>query len=372
MSYLLQRFRPVLILSIALVLSLHASTSLAQITVSVDDIDPWYGRTLTVISSQTDSLSDESVVHPILDAVGENATYDFRGITFAETFRGTMRYLRMTPDGPGGDVDHLLPSTTVMELSTELEEDVVQMIMWGFSEVRDDSVFQRGAILRYDLLVEMEGVESTADTMLFDPPTFSDPASYTYGDSWTAPSVLGSAFGDTEVEVVGYGTLITPRGQERQALRIERTTGTFGLEMKTIEFVTGAGDGPPGVAASINVTVIGDELIVGGIDFTEITGEAGTSAAHRTGPPEALRLGANYPNPFSEMTTIPFELSEGGDVTLRIFDLLGREVAVAVNAVLPAGRHEASFDSSGLPSGTYVYRIKAAGASRSGVMTVAR
>ena len=244
MTNLLQLFQPSLIVTLALVLPLITTDAYAQITVSVDDIDPWYGRTLTVISSQTDSLSDESVVHPILDAVGENATYDFRGITFAETFRGTMRYLRMTPDGPGGDVDHLLPSTTVMELSTELEEDVVQMIMWGFSEVRDDSVFQRGAILRYDLLVEMEGVESTADTMLFDPPTFSDPASYTYGDSWTAPSVLGSAFGDTEVEVVGYGTLITPRGQERQALRIERTTGTFGLEMKTIEFE--AAEGPHG------------------------------------------------------------------------------------------------------------------------------
>src|SRR5690625_5309571 len=111
--------------------------------------------------------------------------------------------------------------------------------------------------------------------------------------------------------------------------------------MKTIEFVTGAGDGPPGVAASISFTVIGEEGVISDIDFTEVTGEAGTSVAHHAGTPEALRLGANFPNPFTETTTIPFELTEGGDVNLQIFDLLGRRVAVVVNETLPAGRHEA-------------------------------
>ena len=357
-------------LTFALVISLNITDARAQITVSIDDIEPWYGRTLSIISSQSDSLADEFVT-PIIDAVGENAVYDFRGIPFGETFRGTMRYLRMTPDGPGGDIDHLLPSTTVMEVSTVMEE-VVRMVVLGFSEVRDDSVFQRGAIIRHDLLVEMDGIESTADTMLFDPPTFSDPVSYTYGDTWTADPVVSGLSDETLVEVTGYGTLITPRGEERQALRIERTTSMFGIGTKTIEFVTGAGDGPPGVAASISFTVIGDEVVISGIDFMEVTGEAGTSVAHRSGPPEALRLGANFPNPFTETTTIPFELTEGGDVNLQIFDLLGRQVAVVVNTTLPAGRHEASFDSAGLPGGTYLYRIEAAGASRSGVMTVAR
>ena len=358
-------------LTFALVISLNITDARAQITVSIDDIEPWYGRTLSIISSQSDSLADEFVT-PIIDAVGEDAVYDFRGIPFGETFRGTMRYLRMTPDGPGGDIDHLLPSTTVMEVSTEMVEDVVQMVVLGFSEVRDDSVFQRGAILRHDLLVEMEGLESTADTMLFDPPTFSDPVSYSYGDTWTADPVVSGLSDETLVEVTGYGTLITPHGEERQALRIERTTSMFGIGTKTIEFVTGAGDGPPGVAASISFTVIGDEVVISDIDFTEVTGEAGTSVAHHAGTPEALRLGANFPNPFTETTTIPFELTEGGDVNLQIFDLLGRRVAVVVNETLPAGRHEASFDSAGLPGGTYLYRIEAAGASRSGMMTVAR
>lgn len=372
MTHLLQRLPYTLILTFALLLPLITFEAQAQITISVDDIDPWYGRILHVIDSSVDEPDDDAAVLSILEATGEDATYDFRGLAFTETFSGTLRYLRMSPGGPGGDVDYLSPSTMVMEMTTEMVEDIMEMTVWGFSEVRDDSVFQRGGILYYNLLVELEDYESTADTMLFEPPTFSNPVSYTYGDSWTVPPVVPGLLQDTEVEVTGYGTLITPTGQERQALRIERTTGSFGFEMKTIEFVTGADDGVPGISGSIDLTMIGDEVVIGSVSFVETTGEAGTSVAEAGAVPQALRISTNYPNPFSSNTTIPFELAESGAVDLRVYDMLGREVAVVVDAVLPAGRHEVNFDATELPSGTYLYRIEAAGTTRSSVMTVAR
>ena len=158
----------------------------AQITISVADIEPWYDRTLSVIDSNADTLSDYAAVQALINAEGANATYDFRGIPFTENFRGTLKYMEMRPDGPGGDIPYLEPSTMVMEISTETVEDVLWTTVWGFSEVRNDSIFQRGGIVYYDLLIELEDYESAADTMLFEPPTFSDPASYTYGDSWTA------------------------------------------------------------------------------------------------------------------------------------------------------------------------------------------
>src|SRR5690625_1670814 len=138
MTHLLQSVRFALMLTFALVISLNITDARAQITVSIDDIEPWYGRTLSIISSQSDSLADEFVT-PIIDAVGENAVYDFRGIPFGETFRGTMRYLRMTPDGPGGDIDHLLTSTTVLAVRTENVEGV-RMVVMGVGVCRDDSV----------------------------------------------------------------------------------------------------------------------------------------------------------------------------------------------------------------------------------------
>jgi len=69
------------------------------------------------------------------------------------------------------------------------------------------------------------------------------------------------------------------------------------------------------------------------------------------------RLYPNYPNPFNPTTTIAFDLVEAGHVTLRIYDVMGREVAVLVNGYLPAGRHREVFDAGRLPSGLYLYKL---------------
>ncbi len=66
----------------------------------------------------------------------------------------------------------------------------------------------------------------------------------------------------------------------------------------------------------------------------------------------------NYPNPFNPSTKINFQLPESGLVTLKVFDMLGQEVATLVNEVKDAGRHSATFNASHLSSGTYIYEIK--------------
>jgi len=70
-------------------------------------------------------------------------------------------------------------------------------------------------------------------------------------------------------------------------------------------------------------------------------------------------LGQNYPNPFNPATTISFELPKASQVTLGVFDILGREVSVLVNERRDAGVHEVKFDGSNLASGVYIYRIQA-------------
>ncbi len=72
----------------------------------------------------------------------------------------------------------------------------------------------------------------------------------------------------------------------------------------------------------------------------------------------------NYPNPFNPVTTISWQLPEVGFVTLKIYDILGREVTTLVNEELAAGNHEVEFNShSGevrnLSSGIYFYQLKA-------------
>ncbi len=75
--------------------------------------------------------------------------------------------------------------------------------------------------------------------------------------------------------------------------------------------------------------------------------------------PENFHLHQNYPNPFNPTTTIGYELSANCFVSLKVYDMLGREVKTLVNEVEKAGGYEVTFDASGLPSGVYFYRLTA-------------
>jgi fibronectin type 3 domain-containing protein len=75
--------------------------------------------------------------------------------------------------------------------------------------------------------------------------------------------------------------------------------------------------------------------------------------------PKVFALSQNYPNPFNPATTIEFTLAEDGMVSLRVFDILGREVQTLVNGEMKAGEaHSIIFDASKLSSGLYFYRLE--------------
>lgn len=95
-----------------------------------------------------------------------------------------------------------------------------------------------------------------------------------------------------------------------------------------------------------------------------------TSIAHNSDFPQKFELVGNYPNPFNPSTSIRFGMPEAASVDLRVYDALGREVAVlARQQMYQPGYHTVSFDAGQLASGVYIYRIVAqplngAGASR--------
>ena len=75
--------------------------------------------------------------------------------------------------------------------------------------------------------------------------------------------------------------------------------------------------------------------------------------------PKRFDLKQNYPNPFNPVTNIEFDLPKSEFVNLRIFNALGQEVKLLVNETKPAGSYRVDFNASGLPSGTYFYRLTA-------------
>ncbi|MGA2625011.1 MAG: SdrD B-like domain-containing protein [Bacteroidota bacterium] len=84
-------------------------------------------------------------------------------------------------------------------------------------------------------------------------------------------------------------------------------------------------------------------------------------------PPANYTLLQNYPNPFNPTTSIPFDLPQQSVVTLKIYNVLGQEVATLIDhQVMDADRQEVTFDASAMPSGVYFYRILANGVSDDG------
>ena len=75
--------------------------------------------------------------------------------------------------------------------------------------------------------------------------------------------------------------------------------------------------------------------------------------------PVRYSLSQNYPNPFNPSTTISYSIKEAGLVQLKVFDILGNEVASLVDEYKPAGSFEVEFNASQLSSGMYLYKLSA-------------
>ena len=82
------------------------------------------------------------------------------------------------------------------------------------------------------------------------------------------------------------------------------------------------------------------------------------------GVPNSLLLVQNYPNPFNPTTTISFDLPVAGNVSLKVFNTSGKEVATLVNETRSAGYYSVNFNASNLSSGVYYYRLEANGISK--------
>jgi len=88
--------------------------------------------------------------------------------------------------------------------------------------------------------------------------------------------------------------------------------------------------------------------------------------------PRRFDLLQNYPNPFNPSTVITYQVPAAGRVTLKVFNLLGQEVATLVDGVQTQGLHDVKFDAAGLSSGVYIYRITTGSGSLARGMIVAR
>jgi hypothetical protein len=110
-----------------------------------------------------------------------------------------------------------------------------------------------------------------------------------------------------------------------------------------------------------SLAVSADGYIFAGTDslvFRSVQSTVGVGRIAQ-GIPHAFKLEQNYPNPFNPSTTIRYQVPTQSHVTLKVFDVLGREVATLVNEAKEPGTYTVQWDAAGVSSGVYFYRLKA-------------
>jgi hypothetical protein len=137
------------------------------------------------------------------------------------------------------------------------------------------------------------------------------------------------------------------------------TTAPFWL---SIDSTNGLIEGTP------SASNVGDTVVVVKVDDGHGRTDTQTYSLHILNPvgidsetnqvPQQYVLNQNYPNPFNPTTTIKYEVPERSFVTLKVYDVLGKEVAALVNEEKPIGNYVIEFDASNLPSDIYFYRLQ--------------
>jgi hypothetical protein len=127
----------------------------------------------------------------------------------------------------------------------------------------------------------------------------------------------------------------------------------------------GGGTRKPGLKSFITARQINvlSQLTSLGVSCNTAVGEGEPAAT-------GFSLAQNYPNPFNPSTIFSFNLPVAASVKLEVFNCLGARVATVLDEARAAGTHTVAFDASGLPGGTYVYRLVAGTSVQSRSMTL--
>jgi len=172
----------------------------------------------------------------------------------------------------------------------------------------------------------------------------------------------------------GYGTISTPYGNFQCLRSIEETKSEIylngdlhstGIEKQVIFMSKQARIEMDIESAStsgvVNINNVQIELF-----------NATTNVENENYFVKDFAINQNYPNPFNPSTTINYQIPVSGNVELKVFDILGNEVATLVNQIQNAGTHSVNFDASNLSSGTYIYTIKSGSFFKSNKMMLVK
>jgi len=171
---------------------------------------------------------------------------------------------------------------------------------------------------------------------------------------------------DPSVKDIGIGKLISQRTRPTAAAYRESLIGNI-MQVQTSGFAVRVSTILPNgkmweassqVRDGKTVFTVPDPSLQYKIEAVKLPGST-TDVEDNPNVPVEFNLNQNYPNPFNPTTTISYSLPVSGFVTLKVYDILGKEVTTLVNEEKQTGSYIVNFDASNLASGTYIYRLTA-------------
>ncbi len=299
---------------------------------------------------------------------GSSQTFNFATVPGTITAVDTERTLYLPPTGQVGSTS-FPTATTAGKLIDSSGGQIITTVQ--YFRIQNDGAFFLGFAQRI-----RQGTNDSTVVFIYNPAALFLPLPLTVGTNRTSSDTLDvppirrvtlrSFIGD------GYGTLTLPNGTVVSAIRVitERTELSFFGGMLFSRTKTR------------DVEYYGTDLSIASFDRVDTLYTSGSTTVRefeynvRTGPtsvqpthelfPSEFALHQNYPNPFNPGTEIRYQISEVSNVTLKVFDVLGKEVATLVNERLNAGSYEATWNAADFPSGVYMIRLSAGEKSATG------
>jgi hypothetical protein len=182
--------------------------------------------------------------------------------------------------------------------------------------------------------------------------------------------INGTPFNSSNItlstDVDAYGNMTIPGGATYEALRIKEELTINGTTSVSFSFLAKNG-------AQVNVSASSPNSPNSGminVEGTTYYDGLSTSVKQVSALPEDYSLSQNYPNPFNPITKIEYSIPEESFVQLKVYDVLGNEVATLVNEEQSVGSYRADFSGANLSSGLYIAKLQAGNYTKTIKMTL--
>lgn len=341
----------------------------AQVTIDESYLTNMYGKKMKEVLYETALDIDEQLEGLIL-AGGENQVWNFADLNYVDSTEAIFEIVPIPANDPyvldPNFMDaQMIRKTTFPPVDGGLEDTTFQNIYFSLN---DGSWKVHGSVTMVDFDMDMQ-----IDTFVqwFSPASEEIKFPVTYESQFHDSTSLNQIFMGMQFTsaihldsnwVDGYGTLITPEGMG-DALRVHnkfitRIPGVPGSDVSnSLDFVA-----PNGISASI--------VIEDGRAFYSRTTDMSGPVSTMDLPDLSFRLNQNYPNPFTDKTTISFSLERSDHIKINILDMNGTKITQLVNQRYPAGEHELSWIPQDLPTNMYILEMRVGGQIQHRLMAI--